>query len=62
MSESSKRHSKFLSLIFILKCLSKASVITLFFYIRMLFFRPWGPFLESPGDFSGPKSNIQIEK
>ena len=28
MSESSKRHSKFLSLIFILKCLSKASVIT----------------------------------
>ena len=26
-SESSKRHSKFLSLIFILKCLSKASVI-----------------------------------
>ena len=30
MSESSKRHSKFLSLIFILKCLSKASVIRLF--------------------------------
>ena len=29
MSESSKRHSKFLSLIFILKCLSKASVITI---------------------------------
>ena len=28
MSESSKRHSKFLSLIFILKCLSKASVIS----------------------------------
>ena len=28
MSESSKRHSKFLSLIFILKSLSKASVIT----------------------------------
>ena len=27
MSESSKRHSKFLSLIFILKCLSKASVV-----------------------------------
>ena len=27
MSESSKRHSKFLSLIFILKYLSKASVI-----------------------------------
>ena len=27
MSESSKRHSKLLSLIFILKCLSKASVI-----------------------------------
>ena len=22
---------------------------------------PWGPFLESPGNFSGPKSNIQIE-
>ena len=30
MSESSKRHSKFLSLIFILKCLSKASVIRIF--------------------------------
>ena len=28
MSESSKRHSKFLSLIFILKCLSKASVVS----------------------------------
>ena len=26
MSESSKRHSKFFSLIFILKCLSKASI------------------------------------
>ena len=24
-------------------------------------FCPWGPFLESPGNFSGPKSNIQIE-
>ena len=23
--------------------------------------RRWGPFLESPGNFSGPKSNIQIE-
>ena len=23
--------------------------------------RAWGPFLESPGNFSGPKSNIQIE-
>ena len=23
--------------------------------------RDWGPFLESPGDFSGPKSKIQIE-
>ena len=22
----------------------------------------WGPFLESPGNISGPKSNIQIEK
>ena len=22
---------------------------------------PWGPFLESPDNFSGPKSNIQIE-
>ena len=21
----------------------------------------WGPFLESPSNFSGPKSNIQIE-
>ena len=21
----------------------------------------WGPFLESPGNFSGPRSNIQIE-
>ena len=24
-------------------------------------FRARGPFLESPGNFSGPKSNIQIE-
>jgi len=24
-------------------------------------FRTWGPFLESPGNFSGPKTNIQIE-
>ena len=24
-------------------------------------FRTWGPFLESPVNFSGPKSNIQIE-
>ena len=23
--------------------------------------RYWGPFLESPDNFSGPKSNIQIE-
>ena len=23
--------------------------------------RAWGPFLESPVNFSGPKSNIQIE-
>ena len=23
--------------------------------------KTWGPFVESPGDFSGPKSNIQIE-
>ena len=23
--------------------------------------RPWGPFLESPGNFTGPKSNIQIK-
>ena len=23
--------------------------------------RAWGPFLESPGNFTGPKSNIQIE-
>ena len=23
--------------------------------------KTWGPFLESPGNFSGPKSNIQIE-
>ena len=23
--------------------------------------KPWGPFLESPGNFKGPKSNIQIE-
>ena len=21
----------------------------------------WGPFLESPGNFTGPKSNIQIK-
>ena len=24
-------------------------------------FKTWGPFLESPGNFTGPKSNIQIE-
>ena len=24
-------------------------------------FHTWGPFLERPGNFSGPKSNIQIE-
>ena len=24
-------------------------------------FQTWGPFLESPGNSSGPKSNIQIE-
>ena len=24
-------------------------------------FQTWGPFLESPGDFSGPKSNILNE-
>ena len=24
-------------------------------------FHTWGPFLESSGNFSGPKSNIQIE-
>ena len=35
MSESSKRHSKFLSLIFILKCLSKASVINIILHIEM---------------------------
>ena len=23
--------------------------------------RAWGPFLEGPGNFTGPKSNIQIE-
>ena len=23
--------------------------------------RTWGPFLESPGNFTGPKSNFQIE-
>ena len=34
MSESSKRHSKFLSLIFILKCLSKASVIRIFMKVK----------------------------
>ena len=22
---------------------------------------PWGPFLECPGNFLGPKSNLQIE-
>ena len=27
----------------------------------VLFARPWGPFLERPGNFSGPKSNIQIK-
>ena len=24
-------------------------------------YRAWGPFLESPGNFSGPKSNIKME-
>ena len=24
--------------------------------------KTWGPFLESPGNFSGPKSNFQTEK
>ena len=24
-------------------------------------YQPRGPFLESPGNFTGPKSNIQIE-
>ena len=24
-------------------------------------FVSWGPFLESPGNFTGPKSNIQIK-
>ena len=24
-------------------------------------FSYWGPFLESPGNFTGPESNIQIE-
>ena len=24
-------------------------------------FKIWGPFLERPGNFTGPKSNIQIE-
>ena len=24
-------------------------------------YKPWGPFLQSPDNFSGPKSNIQIE-
>ena len=28
---------------------------------KMLFFGNWGPFLESLGNFSGPKSNIHIE-
>ena len=27
--------------------------------VRMVFW--WGPFLDSPGNFSGPKSNIQIQ-
>ena len=36
MSESSKRHSKFFSLIFILKCLSKASVIRMLFFIKII--------------------------
>ena len=28
----------------------------------LLMSRARGPFLESPGNFTGPKSNIQIEK
>ena len=29
--------------------------------LRPIIEKAWGPFLESPGNFSGPKSNIQIE-
>ena len=36
MSGSSKRHSKFLLLIFILKCLSKASVIRISVHFKFL--------------------------
>ena len=29
--------------------------------VKVTAYRSWGPFLESRGKFSGPKSNIQIE-
>ena len=29
--------------------------------IQGVLYWTWGPFLESPGNFTGPKSNIQIE-
>ena len=29
--------------------------------VGRFFFPSWGPFLEGPGNFTGPKSNIQIE-
>ena len=31
------------------------------FYGILYSLRVWGPFLESPVNFTGPKSNIQIE-
>ena len=48
-----------------LRCFYSASEQTVTIY-RMefkltLIARARGPFLESPGNFSGPKSNIQIE-
>ena len=37
MNDSLKRHSQFLSLIFILNCLSKASIIRIFYNVSLLF-------------------------
>ena len=63
MSESSKRHSKFLSLVFILKCLSKASVIIIEIVVHSIHFntdiiRQFNPFLKGTSVTSQSRDNI----
>ena len=36
-------------------------MVSIYYFKHFTSLRAWGPFLESPGNFSGPKSNIQIE-